>query len=304
MTAPSQERFKKAMRQFPAAVNLITCGEDDTRAGLTATAVMPLSAEPPQIAVAVNRTASSYDALRNSSSFCVNTLAAHSGELARWFAGGAKGIDRFSKGAWCRFETGAPALTDALINLDCRIAQHLEFATHTLFVGDVEHVHFAAEKKPLLFVDGDWASLVPGVDLGLGDVSRLVEASNLVADDAVASSSDPSIQLETLARRFALLNISAQSVVQTYLHAEIYVPLASLAALNASRRVFDEKIKAIIERGMADGIFAADDSRLAGLAITGMMAWLHRWYRSDGRLNPEEIASQIAKLVLRAIRKT
>jgi hypothetical protein len=52
--------FKKGMRHLAASVTLITTKvHRDQRGGLTATAVCSVSAEPPQILVCVNKSASS-----------------------------------------------------------------------------------------------------------------------------------------------------------------------------------------------------------------------------------------------------
>ena len=50
--------FKKGMRHLAASVTLITTRHRELRGGLTATAVCSVSAEPPQILVCVNKTAS------------------------------------------------------------------------------------------------------------------------------------------------------------------------------------------------------------------------------------------------------
>ena len=53
--------FKRGMRHLAASVTLITTRHRDLRGGLTATAVCSVSAEPPQILVCVNKTASAHD---------------------------------------------------------------------------------------------------------------------------------------------------------------------------------------------------------------------------------------------------
>ena len=50
--------FKKGMRHLAASVTLITTRHDGTRGGLTATAGCSVSADPPQILVCVNKSAS------------------------------------------------------------------------------------------------------------------------------------------------------------------------------------------------------------------------------------------------------
>ena len=51
-----EEAFRMGMRQLSAAVTIVTTGTDaQHRAGLTATAVCSVSADPPQLLVCVNR---------------------------------------------------------------------------------------------------------------------------------------------------------------------------------------------------------------------------------------------------------
>jgi TetR/AcrR family transcriptional regulator, cholesterol catabolism regulator len=45
--------------------------------------------------------------------------------------------------------------------------------------------------------------------------------------------------------------------------------------------------------------FRFDDPGMAALAISGMIIWVHRWYRSGGRLKPKEIAERMAGTALR-----
>ena len=123
MLEPSS--FIRAMRHFPAAVNLITTGDQVNRMGFTATAVMSLTAEPPQVAIAVNRTVSAFPFIERNGSFCVNTLAAHDSELAQRFAGSVKNSERFLTGQWTTLHTGCSALDNAILNLDCVVVKRV-----------------------------------------------------------------------------------------------------------------------------------------------------------------------------------
>ena len=157
------QEFKRGMRQLASAVCVITTCDDATRNGLTATAVMSLTAEPPQVGVAVNKTAIAFPMLAASGRFAVNVLARDQHAVAEVFsgAGGLKGASRFESGAgtWSTGVTGAPLLDDATVSLDCSVAQQIDLGTHVLFVGLVESVRADDERAPLLFLDGGWADL-------------------------------------------------------------------------------------------------------------------------------------------------
>jgi flavin reductase (DIM6/NTAB) family NADH-FMN oxidoreductase RutF len=153
--------YKLAMRRFPTAVNLITTRVGKQRGGFTASAVMSLTAAPPQVGVAVNKSVSAFEMFMESGRFCVNTLASHHSELASAFAGAVKGEQRFCSAAWTSMASGTPALSDAVLNLDCRIVQVVELSSHVMLVGLVEEVRTRDAAAPLLYVEGDWASLSP-----------------------------------------------------------------------------------------------------------------------------------------------
>src|SRR5260370_12479329 len=74
--------FKKGMRHLAASVTLITTRHRELRGGLTATAVCSVSAEPPQILVCVNKTASAHDPIGEAGFFCGNILSPHHPKIA------------------------------------------------------------------------------------------------------------------------------------------------------------------------------------------------------------------------------
>ena len=79
--------FKKGMRHLAASVTLITTRHRQQRGGLTATAVCSVSAEPPQLLVCVNKTASAHDPIGHAGFFCVNILSPQHRKIAERFAG-------------------------------------------------------------------------------------------------------------------------------------------------------------------------------------------------------------------------
>jgi flavin reductase (DIM6/NTAB) family NADH-FMN oxidoreductase RutF len=103
--------FKKGMRHLAASVTLITTRHRELRGGLTATAVCSVSAEPPQLLVCVNKTASAHDPIGEAGFFCVNVLSPQHRKLAERFAGmdGVEGDDRFlDMGEWTALSTISP----------------------------------------------------------------------------------------------------------------------------------------------------------------------------------------------------
>ncbi|WP_454873502.1 flavin reductase [Paraburkholderia xenovorans] len=297
----SREEFVGAMRRFPGAANIITTGTGDSRAGFTATACISLAADPPQVGVAVNRTVSSYPQLVENGYFCINTLASDQLELASRFSGPIKGAQRFLEGKWTELKTGAPVLEGAVVNLDCKVTNRLELSTHTLFVGEVVAARQAIDAKQLLYVDGDWASLLPatgrdvaGVMDGIHTVTSAVERASRLSDDPLAN-------LEAFVKEWTKIYTTTEAVTQKYMSAKLYVSPIDLQALNAAGREFDDRLTALLAQGVEAGCLEAADPRLTAYAISGLVGWIHRWYRPDGRLSPEEIGQYLAVLVRKMV---
>ena len=297
----TREAFTDAMRQFPAAVNLVTTGSGAARAGLTATSVMSLTADPPQVGVAINKAAASHQSIHENAAFCINTLAAHHADLAGRFAGAVKGAERFATGTWTTLVTGSPALEDALLCLDCRIVQEVDIGTHTLFVGRVEAIAKQPAFRALLYVDGDWAGLMGGISADVDLFQSGLQQSIDAIDTAVDKAPNPPEQLMEFVRNFAKVHIAEPQMAQKYLGAHLYVSPASLADLNRKSRVFDDKLTRLLEAGNQQGQFEIINPRIAAFAISGLVAWVHRWYRPGGQLSPEEIADQLAMIVQRMV---
>lgn len=136
------DNFRAAMQRFAASATAITTVDNGVFAGLMATAVCSLSAEPPSLVVCVNRDATAHDAILRSGVLGVSLIPDNAEELAMHFAQ-AKGATRFERGNWATLETGAPILLDAPVAFDCRISQIYDGYSHSIIVADIQTFHFA-----------------------------------------------------------------------------------------------------------------------------------------------------------------
>jgi AcrR family transcriptional regulator len=73
-------------------------------------------------------------------------------------------------------------------------------------------------------------------------------------------------------------------------------PAARREVRSLKRRI-DASIREYIEEGIADGSIAPRDVKLAAFAAAGAINWIGTWYRPEGGLTPEEIASEFAELL-------
>lgn len=150
------EAFKIGMRRLAAGVTIVTAMHDGARNGLTATAVTSLSADPPHVLVCVNRSTTAHDLIHRGAALCVNLLAQEHRALAARFAGmdGIHGPERFDIGEWTSLVTGSPVLADALAAFDCVVAETVDSATHTIFIGRVVAIRAREDGRPLVYEAG------------------------------------------------------------------------------------------------------------------------------------------------------
>jgi AcrR family transcriptional regulator len=69
----------------------------------------------------------------------------------------------------------------------------------------------------------------------------------------------------------------------------------------ARRNDYEDRWRAVIDTGVADGSLRPFDVSLAGIGILSACNWFTQWYRPDGRLAVDEIADAFAELFLRGL---
>jgi len=151
------EVHRSGMRNFAAGVSIITSRHDGLSAGLTATAVCSVTADPPRLVVFVNKGVLATDLIIKSGALCANLLSGEQEDVARAFAGmvpGVRGEDRFGYGRWSELLTGAPVLENALVSFDCRVTNVYDESTHQAFLCEVLATQQRKEGDALIYLNG------------------------------------------------------------------------------------------------------------------------------------------------------
>lgn len=158
----SPEQHCGALRRLAGPVTIITTGGGETPAGLTATAVASVTADPPRLIVFVNKKVSATSVILDSGTLCVNILAADQEDVARAFAGmmaDVAGPARFEHGDWDQLLTGAPALIGALASLDCRVIRAISESTHHAFLCEVLATREREGGAALIYLNGGFQNV-------------------------------------------------------------------------------------------------------------------------------------------------
>lgn len=166
-----KQTFRDALARLAAAVNIITSDGPGGLCGCTASAVCSVSDEPPILLVCINRNSRNNAILKQNQRLCVNVLHAEQQALAMAFAqSGVATETRFNDGNWSASGTVTlensltsspvlPALTDALVSLDCRITGTAEVGSHTVFYCTVDATRFGTPGAALVYFERGFHAL-------------------------------------------------------------------------------------------------------------------------------------------------
>ena len=155
----SPDDFRNTLRQFPSGVTIVTVKAGEDIHGLTASAFVSVSAEPPLISVIIDHRGRAHELFERSDAvFAVNILSEAHEELSNRFAWSQE--DRFAEGNWTTATTGAPVLADAIAWLDCTLYSRYSAGTHSIYIGEVQaNYSTQSDTKPLLYWNRGYRAL-------------------------------------------------------------------------------------------------------------------------------------------------
>ncbi len=161
------EEFKRAFRYHPAGVAVITADAGDGPAGLTATSVSSLSAEPPILSFSISNLSSSAPTILKAETLVVHLLRTDQLEIAKLFA--TSGVDRFAdRSIWDRLATGEPYLSGSSQWIRGRVLNRIAAGQSTLVLVEAREAFLSpTDAAPLVYHDRTWHHI--------GEHSRLPE---------------------------------------------------------------------------------------------------------------------------------
>jgi flavin reductase (DIM6/NTAB) family NADH-FMN oxidoreductase RutF len=142
---------------MPTGVTVVTALGSDGPSGLTASAVLSLSLEPPLMLAALDRGSRTLRAVEQAGRFGVNVLAADQADLARSFATKVEMHEKWEGISWGERD-GIPALDGVLVWVACELRDVLAGGDHVIVTGYVLDVA-AGDGDPLVFFRGAYMGL-------------------------------------------------------------------------------------------------------------------------------------------------
>jgi TetR/AcrR family transcriptional regulator, cholesterol catabolism regulator len=114
----------------------------------------------------------------------------------------------------------------------------------------------------------------------------------------VRAISDPEERLRQLITRHARITTRGHGAV-AHLQDEIRaLPPPARKQVEHRMRVYFDLVRGTLEELQAAGRLCDVDPTVATFSLIGMILWLPRWFRQDGRLTQDHVAENIANLAL------
>jgi len=109
---------------------------------------------------------------------------------------------------------------------------------------------------------------------------------------------DPEERLRQLISRHARITTRGQGAV-AHLQDEIRaLPPAARKLVEHRMRVYFDLVRSTLDELHTAGRLGQVDRTVATFSVIGMILWLPRWFRQDGRLTQDQVAENIANLAL------
>lgn len=170
--------FRDVMARYAASVTVVTSVLAGEPVGMTATAVISVSVNPPLLLVSLTKGTRTAQGVAETGAFAVHLLRADQQALASQFA--APGGDRFRDVPYARHPaTGVPVLDGVLAYVVCRTERTVGAADHQIFIGAADECAVQdGAQEPLLYFSRNYRALDPRV----GAAARVPEWASFLEE--------------------------------------------------------------------------------------------------------------------------
>lgn len=120
-------------------------------------------------------------------------------------------------------------------------------------------------------------------------------------EQAARSPGPPDAKLRHFIEIYVDENIKHQIASAIYLQEEKNLSPAIARSVGVVERRFNKILADMIQEGIDAEVYSIEDAKMASLCISGMVRWVHRWYKPQGRLPPAEIAATISAFALNMV---
>lgn len=150
--------FRDALGCFATGITVVTVHpEGKAPAGMTANSFTSVSLDPPMVLWCLAKGADLEDAFASTDHFGINILSESQTDLSAHFS--RRGEHECEHVPFEVWETGAPILSGALAQFDCKTVERFDAGDHWIYLGRVERMGSNPDGHPLLYYRGGYRTL-------------------------------------------------------------------------------------------------------------------------------------------------
>ena len=131
--------------------------------------------------------------------------------------------------------------------------------------------------------------------------SRGIRSSLQAIDSVSPLNLSAGKKLRVLSERFVTAVLKNRMHIAIFAREEKNLARADFKRINEMRQDFDRKLGDLLREGVESEEFILSDPRMAALSIGGMVSWAYVWYRPHGRLSLEQVAVEMAELIIQMV---
>ena len=129
---------------------------------------------------------------------------------------------------------------------------------------------------------------------------------DMIDQDAIAPAKpvqDAQERLRTIVSRHAKRVLDVGGAVSILLDEMYALTPAHRRAIKARKRVYFDLVRETLEQLSAEGKLRDVSPTVATFSLFGMVNWVSRWYRRDGKLSSEQILTDFVEIALNSVLK-
>jgi ferric-chelate reductase [NAD(P)H] len=145
---------EEALYKLNYGIYIVTSKSDNKINGQMANTVFQVTAEPPKVAVAINKNNFTHELISKSKIFAVSILSRNANMkfIGPFGFKCGRDIDKFEDINYKIGKTGAPIVLDyAVAYLEVEVLDTLDVGTHTLFIGEVVEGDLINNDEPMTY---------------------------------------------------------------------------------------------------------------------------------------------------------
>lgn len=133
---------------------------------------------------------------------------------------------------------------------------------------------------------------------------RVMDEVMLGADRVAASDGSPSEQLAMLGDELLDVIHRYPDHVWVFLHEFPALTDERAEQFRVRRRAYEQRVEAVLQRGIDAGEFRAVDPRLTAFAWLGMHNYTYLWLKAGGRVSARDVAKPFADIFIHGISRS